>query len=128
MSLIDSLTPKDTEEIKPDLFIQKRKNGYRQINPVAWNGKFRSKEQLKSIFSFRTIFTVALLLFLYFGFLHDYRTLTDFYEEVVSDPVKWCTRLENLNSGIPSENWIINFSEVTNGKEEYANSLQGNLE
>jgi len=72
MDITKNLTPKDTEEIKPGLFIQKRKNGkYKQIYPLAWEGKLRWKEQLKTIFTFRTFFTIALILFLAWSYIHD---------------------------------------------------------
>ncbi|KKL12538.1 hypothetical protein LCGC14_2534780 [marine sediment metagenome] len=60
MSLIDSLTPKDTEEIRPGLFIQKREKGYRVLNPIAWNGKYRWRKQ----FSWRSVFTIAIIIFI----------------------------------------------------------------
>ena len=63
MDLVKMLTPKDTEEVRPGLFIQKTKKGYRQIHPAAWNGKINWKGQIKSMISFRTIFTIALILF-----------------------------------------------------------------
>ena len=46
MNFTKVLTPSDTEEIKPGLFIQRRGNKYRQISPAAWDGKIIWKNLL----------------------------------------------------------------------------------
>ena len=122
MSFIDSLTPKDTEEIKPDLFIQKTKKGYRQVHPVAWKGKWRTKEQLAMVFSIRTIATIAVICFLAWSYLHDQGALREFYIEVQSNPVEFCNSvLQDLNQntrlGIGDDDFI---------KQLDTSSIQGN--
>ena len=71
MSFIDAITPKDTEEIKPDLFVQKKRYGYKQINPLAWGGRFRWNEQLRTLISFGTIFRLAIIIFIAWSYFHD---------------------------------------------------------
>lgn len=84
------LTPKDTEEIKPGLYIRKTKQGYRQVHPMAWNGEIRWKQQLRTIFSLRTFFTIAIILFLAWSYTHDVQAYKIWYTEVMSDPISWC--------------------------------------
>ena len=90
--MLKSLTPSDTEEIKPGLFIQEKKgkNGislYRQINPVAWNGKFR----LKSQFSWKNLFVIAIIIFLAWSYTHDIQALKDFQKKVTNHKFEWCS-------------------------------------
>ena len=100
MSLIDSLTPKNTEEVKPGLFIQtivrNNKTKYRAIKPIAWNGKLLWREQIKTIFTVRTIITLLIVLFLAWSYSHDNRALMDFHNSVVSDPIAFCTKIHTL--------------------------------
>ncbi len=121
MRLIDHLTPKNTEELKPGLFIQKRGKGYKQIYPIAWNGKIRYKEQWATIFSWRTFFTVGLVLFIAWSYLHDVKEFRDFYIEVSSNPVLYCTNVfQNLNQNPLGE------IEVENVKQQLdPDALQG---
>lgn len=99
MSLIDSLTPKNTEEIKPGLFIKKTGRGYRQVNPMAWMGKYRWQEQKKSIFCFRTLFTIALIIFITWGYYSDTKGCVEFQEnpcEYLVEINKFCLKPESL--------------------------------
>ncbi len=90
MNLRKAFTPKDTEEIKPNFFIQRWKGNYRQVNPVAWNGKYRWKEQVKTIFTFRTLFWIALILFIAWSYMNDVQQYKQFYEDVKGNPVLYC--------------------------------------
>lgn len=101
MTIKDSLTPKDTEEIKPNLFIQKKGDKYKVINPFVWNNKIRIKEQLKTIFSLRTILSLALVLFLVWTYFHDVGALRNFYFKVQQNPIVWCTK---ILAGLPTGN------------------------
>ena len=85
MSLIDGLTPKDTEEIKPGLFVQKKKNGYRAVNPIAWNGKYRWRKQ----FGWRTVFTIAIICFIAFTYFNE----TSYCRQLQENP---CELLPNI--------------------------------
>ena len=100
MSVVDSLTPRDTEEVKPNLFIQKTRKGWRTINPLAWKGKIRWAEQAKTIFSLSTAMRLAVVIFLVWAYLHDTAALREFQVEVTSNPVAWCNAV--YESGIQS--------------------------
>ncbi len=89
MSLVDTLTPKNTEEIKPGLFIQKRGSGYRQVDPLAWDGKLRIKKQIRTIISFRTIITLAIIGFLVWSYVHDNQQCID----VIENPEEFCKEI-----------------------------------
>lgn len=87
MSFKDSLTPKDTEEIKPGFFIQKKGDTYRQINPIVWKGNWNLKKQ----FSWKNLFVIILVLFI----AYSYHTNTKACEEFQANP---CEHLQNLSS------------------------------
>ncbi len=93
MSFVDEVTPKDTEEVKPGLFIQKWKGKYRQIEPMAWNGKMRWEQQIRSILSLRTFFTIGVILFLWWAYVNDDNQYRDFYFEVIENPVQYCEQV-----------------------------------
>ena len=123
MNFIDSLTPKDTEEIRPGLFIKKTRKGYRVINPIAWNGKLRTKEQLKTIINLRTIFTIALVIFIAFSYYTDVKNCEAFQ----SNPCIYLTNLSSycLSLG-ESENQNFFFRGGDQDETRNNNSLQGN--
>lgn len=124
MGIVERLMPKDTEELKPGLFIQKTRKGYRQIEPLAWNGKMRWKPQIASVFSIRTFVTIAVVLFLAWAYVNDVGSLIVFYNAVHEDPIGYCNDVlesyrqkpctsERQRQGICSLNTTgINFSEV----------------
>ncbi len=89
MTLVNFLTPKETEEIRPGIFIQKHKDNYRIVKPLAWNGKFRTREQLKTVFNLRTAFTIALIVFIAYSYVQQ----TSYCNEIQSNP---CGILYNL--------------------------------
>ncbi len=115
MSWAKSLEPKDTEEIKPGLWIQKTKKGYRQILPMAWKGKVLWKKQLRTVITVRTIFTIALIIFIAWSYLHDVNVYKKFYEEFNSDRVGYCeAELEehyNQNPGFTEDGFQIKDGE-----------------
>ncbi len=90
MKLRKSLTPKDTEEIKPGFFIQKWRGKHRQVNPIVWDGKYRWKEQMKTIFSVRTFIWIGLILFLLWSYTNDVGEYKQFYEDFQDDPIGFC--------------------------------------
>ena len=123
MGIKKTLTPKDTKEIKPNLFIQKTKYGYRQINPMAWNGKLRVREQLRTVFCLRTIFTIALIIFIVWSYMHDTKECRELMEEFEDDPAAFaikyatptieCTEQQEKNNICTRErddNYTINLS------------------
>ncbi len=87
MSLIDSLTPKDTEEMRPGLFIQKKGDNYKEINPVAWNGQWRLRKQ----FGWRNLFFIILVVFISWSYYSN----TEVCAEFQADP---CPYLQNLTT------------------------------
>ncbi len=87
MSFIDSLTPKDTEELKPGLFIRKRGEVYRQINPIAWNGKWRLNKQFK--------WGNLIMIILVLAIAYSYYTETKFSRDLQENP---CGILQNITN------------------------------
>ncbi len=107
MNFKESFTPKDTEELKPGLFIQKKGDTYRQINPVVWNNEWRLKNQ----FGWRNLFTIAIILFIAWSYFNDTQWCRDFMEdpcEVLPNVTQYCRLRSEANS-------FVDF-EVNNGK------------
>ncbi len=118
MSLVNILTPKDTEEIRPGLFIRKVGDGYRGINPMAWNGKFRWREQMRTIFCFRTIVTMALIIFISWSYYSDTKACSEFQENP-------CEHLPRLNKFCLEKAESSTFEEgMINDKREDTFTLQ----
>ncbi len=90
MNFIKVFTPKDTEEIKSDLFIQRRGNSYRQVYPGAWDGKIIWKNLLFGGMGLRNLLWFAIIIFVAWSYFHDVQVYQEFYEEVISDPVLFC--------------------------------------
>lgn len=102
MDLAESLTPQRTEEIKPGLFIQKTIKGkYRQIEPVAWGGKIRWKQQISSVISFRFIFTIAVVLFLVYAYNQDNSELVEFQSYVMTNTSQFCSDWQKISNALP---------------------------
>ncbi len=128
--IIERLTPKRTEEVKPNLFIQQinppdKPDKYRQIIPVAWNGKIINKTVLifgaKPVWS--TITFIAILLMAY-GYVHDGQARDDFYNQVIfnqSYTQYLCTL--NLQSNL-SQVYGLNITDYCHGKIIITNSTQ----
>lgn len=93
MSLAKALTPSETEEVKPGLFVQKYRKGWRKVEPIAWGGKFRWKAQLRTVFSFRTLIFFIILLLVVWSYLHDVGEYKTFYETFVSNPIIYCENI-----------------------------------
>ena len=120
MSLIDSLTPKNTEEIKPGLFIQQNRNGYRNINPIAWNGELRLRKQ----FGLRNLFVIALIIFIAFSYYNDTKTCRDFQ----ANPCDYISNYTTYCMGI-NENYNMLYGEgevIKDGEKFNTSSLQSN--
>ena len=99
MNLKKALTPKDTEELKSNFYVQKRKGEYKQILPFVWNDKWLVREQLRTVISIRTVVTIAIILFLVWSYLHDTGLYREFYEEVMDDPYKFCEQVNSMEDG-----------------------------
>lgn len=98
MRLIDFLTPENTEELKPGLFVQKVGDKYRTIKPMAWDGKLLVKEQLKTVFNLRTIFTIILILFIAWSYV----TETEYSRQLQNNP---CELLQNITEHCADVNY-----------------------
>ena len=93
MNLKKTLTPENTEEVKPNIFLQKKGDGYRVVNPIVWNNEWRLKKQ----FGWRNLLWIMIILFLAWSYLHDIEAYKNFYEEVSSDPIKFCFDVDQSN-------------------------------
>ncbi len=91
---IKAITPGDTEEVKPGLFIQKRgKESYRHIYPGAWDGKIMWKNFLVGGQPIRRFVFFLILMFIVFSYTQDVSTYKGFYETVQGDPFAYCEAL-----------------------------------
>lgn len=97
MGLIEILTPKDTEEVKPGLFIQKKGNSYRQITPAAWNGKINWKVAILGPNFIRNFIWFAIIMFIAWSYVHDNAEYRTFYDGRVS----WCHNLTIIETQAP---------------------------
>jgi len=80
MSLADFLTPKDTKEVKPGLFIQRHLGKYRQVSPAAWNGKINWANFLFGGKIIKSSITFIIILLLAYGFYTTTKTCREFQE------------------------------------------------
>ena len=81
-------TPKDTEEIRPGLFVKRLKgNKYKQVEPLVWNGKWRLRNQ----FGWRNILFIVLVFLIGTSYYVDTKTCRNFEEEI-------CNNIVNINS------------------------------
>ncbi len=87
MSLINSLTPDNTEEIKPGLFVQNRKGNYRVVNPIAWKGKWRLDKQ----FGWKNLITIVIVIFVAYTYINE----TTFCRQLQANP---CEMLPEITS------------------------------
>lgn len=93
---IEAITPKDTEEVKPGLFIQKKFGKYRMIHPGAWDGKVNWKNFLVGANPIRHFIFFLIIVGLAWAYVHDISELRNFYIEVMDDPIKWCWEVDKL--------------------------------
>lgn len=96
MSFIDSLTPKKTEEVKPGLFIQTTRKGYRQVYPAAWDGKINWHNFITGG-TWRSLLWFFMLMFLVFAYNNDVAAYKSYYEQVSSDPYAYCQDVQRAS-------------------------------
>ncbi len=118
MDFIKSLTPGDTEEVKPGLFIQRRLGKYRQIYPAAWNGKINWKNFILGPNFFKHFFIFLLIVGIAFSYWHDTKELKEFYYKVNYNKLEWC-------SGADVDDLVINKEDDLN-EQEYTITLSNN--
>lgn len=90
MDFIKAMTPKNTEEVKPGLFIQarpSRREGiiYRQVHPAAWNGKLNWYNFLLGPNFFKNSVWIIIILFIAWSYSHDVEAYQNYYEELNSN-------------------------------------------
>lgn len=117
MSLIETLTPKNTEQLRPGLFVQEKKGNYRVVNPIAWEGKWRLNKQ----FSYRNMITVVIVIFIAWTYFNE----TEFCRELKEDP---CALLPDIINYCSERNsLVVSFNpEVNDEWKNYSSSLQNN--
>ncbi len=133
MNFIKALTPKDTEEVKPGLFIQttygellandghtvigKAPMSYKHITPAAWNGKIIWKNLLFGKDFLKSFIFFLIIVFLAWSYFHDIQVYREFYEEVNSNPAEFCTKVDLVNiDGLQNNNPLqSNFGESPKG-------------
>lgn len=93
MSFADRITPKNTEEVKPGLFIQKKYGNYHHIQPAAWNGKIIWKNFLLGANPLRNFIFFMILMFIVFAYTNDVSQYKQFYENVAGNPHGYCQAL-----------------------------------
>jgi len=105
MDLIKALTPKETEQIKPGLFIQRRGKAYKQIYPAAWDGKIIWKNLLWGKGFLKSFIWFVIILFIAWSYFNDTKVYREFYVEVNSNPVGFCSNVSLINiNGLQNNN------------------------
>lgn len=99
---VKALTPKNTEELKPGLFIQTTARGYRNVYPAAWNGKINWYNFFFGGSFFKTFAWFAIILFVVWSYQHDVNQYKSFYEDVVKNPIVWCQQVEQSYASVCS--------------------------
>lgn len=92
---VKNLTPKDTEEVKPGLFIQRKLGKYRQVSPAAWDGKINKMNLFLGSNPLKHLFIFGLIVFLAWSFQDSTAEYRGFYEDVRSDPTGYCDEVRN---------------------------------
>ncbi len=115
MSLRKALSPKDTEEIKPNLFIQKRgKDNYRKVEPLVWNGKWRIKQQ----FGWKNLFTIVIVLFLAWSYFNETSYCRELQEnpcELIPELITYCSQFNSFgDTDIQNERGYYNLTIQSN--------------
>ena len=103
MTLKDSLTPKGAEEVKPGLFVQKKGNGWRKIEPIVWEGRWRLKNQ----FGWRNLFTIALVILLAYTYVNE----TSFCRQLQANPCQALPEIVNYCSATSTTGGILQSEE-----------------
>lgn len=110
MSWIEKITPKNTEEIKPNLFIQKTKTGYRQIYPAAWNGKINWYNFLVGKHFWRGLIYIAIILYIAYWWYQDTTYCREFQEnpcDYLPNITDYCLDLEEVRSNERGDTYIL---------------------
>ena len=103
MNLVDILTPVNTEEVKPGLFIQTlstaRGKSYRKITPCCWNGKIDWKTTLLGDKPLKYLFIFLTLMLLSYGYWQGTSSCAEFQEDPckhLPNITEYCFSVDNL--------------------------------
>lgn len=124
MSFVDRITPKDTEEVKPGLFIQKKHGSYHHIQPAAWDGKIIWKNFILGANPLRNFIFFTILMFIVYGYINDVDQYKQFYENVNGNPQGYCQSIKELQVN-PDGGINIKFGEIE-VNDESTNTIQSN--
>ncbi len=110
-----TLTPENTEEVRPGIFLQARTKNphsieYKVINPICWGGEYRWREQ----FSWKNLITIIIILFLAWS----YTTETSYSRQLAEDPCEILPDIQEFcwnQQGIKSDDY---------GEENYTFIIQ----
>lgn len=110
MNWAKELEPKNTEEVKPGLFIQKRygKKGkvkYRRVYPAAWKGEINWKNLIMGGTTdfWKNTILFLIIIFLVFSYWHDTNELREFHDKVNQNKLQWCAGVPYEELGGPTE-------------------------
>ncbi len=109
MNFKKALTPKNTEEIRPGLFIKKTRGGYKQIYPAVWNDKINYKNLLLGHGFFKSFFWFVIIMFIAWSYFHDVEVYQEFYENVTSNPAEFCSNIDLFNLKYENPDTIQNY-------------------
>ena len=119
MTWIDRLTPKNTEEIKSGLFVQKKGDNYNVIHPAAWNGKINWKNLIIGPNFWRGFIFFIILMMIVSSYYIETRACRGFQENP-------CRNIMNLTRYCLEQSEKIGPNlGVTNEREKDTNSIQG---
>ena len=76
-----ALTPKNTEELRPGLFINKIGDNYRRVYPLIWNDKFNWKNQIR----LKNIFMILIIVFIAWSYVHNVKVYQEFYGKIINN-------------------------------------------
>ena len=107
MDLIKFLTPKNTEEVRPGFFIQKKKKGYKRIYPACWNGKIIWRNFILGGNFWKYLGITLFILYLSWAYKTDVKMYQDFYIMVKQNLSYICSNMESYQ-----ENTLLNITEI----------------
>ncbi len=121
MGLIDRLSPKETEELRPGVFVQTinhrdGKTTYRTVNPIAWKNKWRLNKQ----FGIKNLITISIILFVAWSYFHDTEFCRDLQEnpcDLLINITNYCYEKSLGGTEVLNDDWKNNFAIQDNIKE-----------
>ena len=129
--LAKTLTPKNTEEVKPNLFIQAYNNPdslmarldktikghnkeirypkYRHIFPAAWNNKINWAIMIFGAHPIKSLFVFLLIIYMAWSYHHDTQALVEWNNQIMSN---FTARMQLCSQPVQAYNPLsqINFS------------------